>query len=183
MEAELQGLADIELVERARDGEEEAFEVLMSRHYGYIFGYAYRMTSSQADAEDITQETLVKVARSIRNFRGQAKFTTWLYRVTANCTTDWFKRQKRRAEVHEEFTKEEQINSQEGVRDDLSEDILLALSSLNEKERQAIVLTFYEGLTHAEIAKISSCAETTVSWRVFSAKKKLKKYFQRMNSE
>jgi RNA polymerase sigma-70 factor (ECF subfamily) len=76
--------SDAELVARARRGDEVAFEQLVLRHQRYAFNLAYRVLGNYAEAEDVTQETFVRVWRGLSGFRGQARFTTWLYRIVHN---------------------------------------------------------------------------------------------------
>ena len=172
---ELSSLSDSDLLERVRAGDAAALETLLSRHYKLVFGVAYRFTASQADAEDITQEVLVRVARSIRGFEGKSKFTTWLYRITANAACDWGKRKARESKVRTAASEEHELNQGVNISQDLSKAIEAALVKLSDKEREAVILTIYEGLTHAEAAEAAGCAETTISWRVFTAKRKLKR--------
>jgi len=136
-----------------------------------VYKLAYRLSSNQASAEDIMQETLLRAARSIRTFRADAKFKNWLYRITVNAANDWHKRSCRQARVEQEYL-ELQVDSDDSKK--ISQEILEALDKLPAKQRQAIVLTVYEGLNHSEAAKVLGCAEKTVSWRIFSGRKKLK---------
>ena len=76
--------SDAELVARARQGDEAAFEQLVLRHQRYVFNLAYRVLGDSAEAEDATQEAFVRVWRGLSGFRGQAQFTTWLYRIVHN---------------------------------------------------------------------------------------------------
>ena len=75
---------DAELLARARQGDTDAFEQLMHMHQRYVFNLAYRVLGDTAEAEDVTQETFVRAWRGLSGFRGQARFTTWLYRIVHN---------------------------------------------------------------------------------------------------
>lgn len=84
------------LVERSLGGDPEAFEVLVRRHQRMIYSLAYRMTGSAADAEDLTQETFIRAHAQLAAFRGNAGFSSWLYRIAVNQCLDWLKRAERR---------------------------------------------------------------------------------------
>lgn len=165
---------DVELVAAAKQGDEQSFELLFERYYDTAYRMAFRLSGRQAAAEDIAQVAFVKVARSLHRFRGDAKFSTWLYRIVCNAAYDWRKKQKNTEQL-QDFHLEGQSKQVTGAEQ--SREILEALESLSPEERQAVVLSIYEGLTHAEIATISNCAESTVSWRFHKAKKKLKTFF------
>ncbi len=171
---ELSTLSDTELLTRIREDDADALEVLLGRHYKLVHGVAFRLSGSSSDAQDITQDVLVRAARSIRSFQGKSKFSTWLYRIATNAAYDFGKRKGREARLKQAATEDYELNKVVGNNEDLSKTIQAALVKLSDKEREAVVLTFYEGLTHAEVAQILGCAETTVSWRVFTAKRKLK---------
>lgn len=168
-------LRDEILVQRAVSGDRDSFDMLFGRHYSMIFGLAYRMTGSRAEAEDAAQETCLKAARALNSFRGDAQFKTWVYGIALNVTRDIKKKQVRDKKLCDEYTEVQQLTSEKNSR---SGEVLEALAQLSEKERAAIVLSVYEGLSHAETAKALGCAETTISWRIFRAKAKLKKYFE-----
>lgn len=166
---------DLELVRLAKEGDGQAFEVLFNRYNRMVYNVAYRLSGNQADAQDILQDAFVKAARFLEGFRGDSKFTSWLYRITFNVASDVRAKRKKDSLLQAEYTEYQKLDQPvEG----LSKDILEALGCLTKEEREAIVLTVYEELKHGEAAKILGCAETTVSWRIFNAKRKLKKYFK-----
>lgn len=167
-----------ELLAQIRAGDADALESLLALNYKLVFGVAFRFSGSAADAEDITQEALIRAARAVGRFEGKSKFSTWLYRITCNAAFDWSKRRGRESKIKEAAKEEVLINQSVSTPEDLSKAIEAALVKLSDKEREAIILTVFEGLTHAEVAEISGCAETTVSWRIFTAKRKLKRYLK-----
>jgi RNA polymerase sigma-70 factor, ECF subfamily len=168
--------ADAELVLQSQTGDPAAFEELVRHHQHMVHSLTYRMTGSLADAEDLAQETFIRAYEQIGSFRGTSKFSTWLYRIAVNTCLNWrqgearrFRLQTRAAE--EFFTRQ---TGGESSSADESNEIRAALLKLPAKQRAAIVLTIYDGLNHAEAAHVLGCSETTVSWRVFAAKRKLK---------
>jgi RNA polymerase sigma-70 factor (ECF subfamily) len=135
------------------------------------------MTGSLAEAEDLAQETFIRAYRQIDTYRSASKFSTWLYRIAINLCLNWRQREKQRKEVYAGWT---DLNADAAyARTALPPDaqngrVHAALLKLPVKQRAAIMLTIYDGLNHAEAAEVLGCSETTVSWRVFVARRKLK---------
>lgn len=169
--------ADSELVLRSQRGDAAAFEALVRQHQRMIHALTYRMTGSSADAEDLAQETFLQAYEQIGSFRGSAKFSTWLYRIAVNTCLNWRQSEQRRFQLQVNCAEELSIrhphengSSSAGP----ANDVQAALLKLPAKQRAAIVLTIYDGLNHAEAAAVLNCSETTVSWRVFTARRRLK---------
>jgi RNA polymerase sigma-70 factor (ECF subfamily) len=160
------------LLSAAVDGDGAAFSTLFDRHYPMIHAFAYRLCLNATDAEEVAQETFIKVARSLSEYRGPS-FRAWLYRIARNCMVDRHRRRERDTRLAHEWMAEFETDS--AGREGNFEPVSVALSALPESLREAIVLTVYEEMTHAEAAKVLGCAEATVSWRVFQAKRKLRK--------
>jgi len=160
-------------VERSLQGDHEAFEALVRRYQRMIYSLAYRMTGSAADAEDVTQETFIRAYQQLSGFRAEAKFSSWLYRIAVNQCFNWRKRAARRDQLHNEW----QARHAGAAAPDnaLAQNVQDALLKLNPKQRAAVVLTLYDGLSHAEAARVLGCSATTVSWRLFAARAKLKR--------
>src|SRR5947199_6063130 len=97
-------LTDAGFVARARAGDTNAFRVLVERHSRALFRLAYRMTGNQEDAEDLVQETFLRAYKQIGKFDGRSAFTTWLYRICANCSLDLSRSRKVRKEQHAPVT-------------------------------------------------------------------------------
>lgn len=142
-----------------------------------IYSLAYRMTGSAADAEDAVQETFIRVHEQLGSFRAEARFSSWLYRIAVNHCLNWRKCAARRAQIHHEWHHHE-IESP--ADDALAQMVQAALLKLNPKQRAAVVLTTYDGLSHAEAARVLGCSETTVSWRVFAARAKLRRLLRNL---
>ena len=163
-----------ELIERAQSGDAEAFDSLLSQYQGLVFRTASRLARDNAEAQDITQEALLKIARSIRGFAFRSQFSTWLYRITVNVAHDYARMMRRHQFVKRELGEQLQLVESESEAQARSAQIRVALQRLSEKERTAVVLCYFEGLSHAEIGLVMNCAETSVSWHIFMAKRKLK---------
>lgn len=92
----MEQLTDEEWVEQIRQGHAEAYRYLVERHKNYVYTLIYRMVGHRETAEDLSQEVFLKAYRSLAQYRGEAKFTTWLYRLTTNLVTDYLRERKRR---------------------------------------------------------------------------------------
>jgi RNA polymerase sigma-70 factor (ECF subfamily) len=169
---------DSELVSKSQHGDAVAFEALVRLHQHMVHALTYRMTGSLADAEDLAQETFLRAYEQIESFRGGAKFSTWLCRIAINACLNWRQRESRRRELDTQAAEELSLRQagDGGASSDQAAQVQAALLKLPGKQRAAIVLTVYDGLNHAEAAQVLGCSETTVSWRVFAAKRKLKRW-------
>jgi RNA polymerase sigma-70 factor (ECF subfamily) len=166
---------DNNLIEMAVTGNEEALEVLVRRHYMTVYRLAFRWCRIKEDAEDVTQEVFVKMAGRLHSFRLKSSFPTWLYRVTVNTAMDLFRKRDVRGK-YESMTELPAItgnpspNPEEAV---LFRQIYDQLDRLPAKQKAAVLLVFTEGLSHRDAARALGCSETTISWRIFQARKKL----------
>jgi RNA polymerase sigma-70 factor (ECF subfamily) len=172
--------ADEELVLQSQNGDPAAFEALIRNHQHMVHSLTYRMTGSLADAEDLAQETFIRAYEQIGTFRGTSKFSTWLYRIAVNTCLNWRQSEARRFHLQADCAGEISASHADGgnspADSQLNQQVQSAMLKLPAKQRAAIALTIYDGLNHAEAAKILHCSETTVSWRVFAAKRKLKRW-------
>lgn len=170
-----------ELVLRSRGGDPEAFGELIRLHQRMIHSLAYRMTGSLADADDLAQETFIQAHQQLEQFRGEASFGSWLYRVAVNRCLNHRQRDARRAQLHERWVREQEpAATPDETR---ARRVQEALLQLKPKQRAAVVLTVYDGLSHAEAARVLGCSETTVSWRVFTARARLKRLLTQRQRE
>jgi RNA polymerase sigma-70 factor (ECF subfamily) len=173
----METFSDMELVERARRSDSSAFENLISRHYMTVYRAAYRWCGVKEDAEDITQEVFIKVARKLKTFAGKSSFKTWLYRITVNTAKDLGrKRSTRRAYVKAWIAENHETAANPGEDTDPStSELYNAISSLPQRQKAAALLVWAEGFTHREASQVLECSESTVSAHIFQAKEKLKK--------
>ena len=154
-------------------GDHSAFEPLVKNYQRMIDSVCFRMTGSLEEAEDLSQATFVRAYRNLSQFRGEAKFSSWLYQIAVRLCINWQQSNRRRERLTKSF--HEHASTEEHESDgQLGEEAQQALMTLHPKQRAAIVLTVFEGLNHAQAAQALGCSETTVSWRLFAARKKLK---------
>ena len=147
-------------------------EHFIREHQRMIFSLCYRMTGSVPDAEDLTQETFITAHQEMETFRGKSKVSSWLYRIGMNRCLNWKKRRERQQKLHEQWSDHRELSAE--VDGDKEGRVQEALMQLSIDERAAVILVIYEGLKHSEAAAALGCAETTVSWRLFQARRKLK---------
>ena len=164
------------LIECAFQGDQEAFAVLFHRYYAMIHALAYRLCLGQSEAQDVAQETFIRAARSLGAFAVTDKatgFRSWLCRIALNAARDHLRRRQRRKSLVDEIASRQAREGRAEV--DPSAEIEMALAALPEDLRRAVILVFYESMSHAQAAALLGCAETTVSWRIFRAKRLLRK--------
>jgi RNA polymerase sigma-70 factor (ECF subfamily) len=171
---------ELQWVLQSQKGDPTAFESLIRKHQRMVHSLTYRMTGSLDDAEDLAQETFIRAYAQIGSYRGAAKFSTWLYRIAVNVCLNWRQREARRTALNTDWatTNEPETSHIGGNSETSSARVQEALMKLPAKQRAAIVLTTYDGLNHSEAAQALGCSETTVSWRVFSARRKLKRWLE-----
>jgi len=166
------------LITAAASGSAPAFTQLFNRYYPMIHAFAFRLSLCPAEAGDIAQDTFIQAARALGGFRREASFKNWLYTIAANKSRDRHRQQTRRERLSTAYaTLHETAGVTGGGADEPAASVAVreALTGLSPELREAVALVYYEGLNHAEAARVSGCAETTVSWRLFRAKQKLKR--------
>jgi RNA polymerase sigma-70 factor, ECF subfamily len=169
--------SDEELVSRSIGGDADSFNQLVLRWERPIYALAYRVIGREEDARDVCQETFLRAFRALGGFRGQAKFSSWLYRIALNLCRDWVRRQKRTPVVAlpEDIDVIELAASREPsepieelvARRDLTRVVEKAMARLPEEQRTAIILKEYHGLTFQEIADLVGCPLSTVKTRLY----------------
>ena len=169
--------SDTALIGRARDGDEGAFGQLVERHYDFVYRVAYRWCGRKADAEDVAQDVCVRLGSAIHAYRGAGAFTTWLYAMTLNAARDMARRSVREAAKAEAYAVH--ALTAEGAEpapepETLAERLWEAVRRLPDKQRDAVLLVHGEGLSHAAAADVMAVSESTVSWHIHEAKKRLK---------
>jgi len=175
--------ADAELVAKAKTGDVGAFGELVRRYSRTVYGVVSRMTGNPDDVDDIAQEVFVRAYRSIASFRGDAEFSTWVYRIAVNTTIKLMKKIKTRQAssiddpdtglgemlMADESDRPERIAERRARNEALRQ----AVQELPEKHRTVVVLHYFENLACEEIARVLGCSVGTVWSRLHYACKKL----------
>lgn len=173
-------MTDEQIVDRVRKGETRLFDQLVRRYQDPVYGMAARFMGAGADAEDVAQEVFLKVFRGLAGFKGEAKFSTWLYRVTFNLCADWLRRNRkpgRKAVAIEEAgeLRDGRVDLEGSLLEsEERERVNRALASLDERYRSVIVLLYYQKLPYEEIATILGVPVKTVETRLYRARKMLR---------
>lgn len=168
-------IADETLIARAIGGDRRAFGQLVERHYDFIFRTACKWCGKVSDAEDVAQDVCVKLASVLKSFDGRSAFTSWLYRVTLNAVRDMQRARTRRGrnvDRYAEVAPDEYLPDQEDSA--AAKELWDAVRRLPDQQRDAVLLIYAEGMSHAEAGVIMGCKEATVSWHVHEAKKTLR---------
>ena len=166
------------LIEAAQKGDKTAFEALVVLYYDTIFKFAMKWCGDVNNAEDITQNACMKLARSIDSYNFKAAFTSWLYRLVVNVAIDWQRSQARHegAELSDEAG-HVGVSASRAEDNVYAQEVMAAVYALPEKEKTALLLVMGEGLSHREAAQSMDCKESTVSWYIHEARKKLDAQF------
>ncbi len=168
-----------ELVRLAKGGDSVAFENLVEQSYMLVFKVSYKWCRTKEDAEDITQEVFVKLAKNIFNFREKSSFQTWLYRIVVNTAKDYTKKEERKLIKETAFREEQKLKSVSTQSKTSTDDKIYQLIELLPKKlKDTALLVFGEGMNHREAAEVLDCAEKTISWRIHQVKKELKKHLE-----
>jgi RNA polymerase sigma-70 factor (ECF subfamily) len=185
--------SDEELVTLSQAGDLDSFNQLVLRWERPIYALAYRVIGREEDARDVAQETFLRAFRALKGFKGQAKFSSWLYRIALNLCRDWMRRERRTPvsqapegidiiELAGEGTPSESIEDMVG-RKQLGLAVGKAMALLPEDQRTAIILKEYHGLTFQEIADLLDCPLSTVKTRLYQGLTVLRKQLRQAGVE
>jgi RNA polymerase sigma-70 factor, ECF subfamily len=176
--------SDTELIASVRNGDDDAFRLLVERHSRGLFRSAYRITGNAADADDVVQETFLRAYRAAASFDARATFTTWIHRIAINCALDLIDSRKRRDGRHEDLEDLSVIASTDATPDrvalgsEMQRAIATAMAGLTGNERTAFVLRHFEGMPLEEIGEILGTRMNATKNTVFRAVKKLRQHLQ-----
>lgn len=167
--------SDETLVELAQSGDGEAFGALLSRHYELIFRLGFRFLGNRTEAEDLAQDICAGLPAKLRSYRGEARFTTWLYRITVNGAKDRLRRRKTRRNAAQGWADLEQMNRHSDAQSAAEQRWLRqAMHTLPPDLHETVVLILGDELTHKQAAEVLDISEGTVSWRMSEVKKHLR---------
>jgi RNA polymerase sigma-70 factor, ECF subfamily len=173
---------DQTLAVKAADGCRVAFAALIERYYDRIHRIAWRICGSRSLAEDVAQDVCVKLATAIRSFRGEAAFSTWIWRITFTTASDRMRASRKVTPMEPgiivalmDAAQAREPSPEEAV---IGAEIWDAVRALPEQQREAVLLVYGEGMSHGEAAGMMGCREKTVSWHLHEAKKRLKTQLQ-----
>ena len=176
---------ELRLIRRVQAGETDAFEDLVRAHEKTVYNLALRMTGNPQDAEDMAQEAFLKAYRSLPEFRGESKFSVWLYRIVSNLCLDLLRARKRRPTQSMTLQDDEGEENQLEIPDEhfspeklldrrlTRESVQRGLDALPDDARQILLLREIRGMSYEEIAETLGLEPGTVKSRIFRARKRL----------
>jgi RNA polymerase sigma-70 factor (ECF subfamily) len=181
-----QQIDDRQVVKRALEGDQGAFRELYDLYCPRIYRLAGSMVASSEDVDDIVQEAFVRAFRSLKSFKGQSSFYTWLYRITVNVATDFRRKQARRRQAISDqpledadsgasqlATPERESPESDLYRSEIASLVEQALETLSDEHRQVVALREVSGLSYQEIAEVTQTSVGTVMSRLHYGRKKL----------
>ena len=186
---------DRQLVARVQKGDKRAFDLLVLKYQSRILALVVRFVQDSHEAQDVTQEAVVKAYRALGNFRGESAFYTWLYRIAINTAKNYLVSRNRRppasgidaqdAEFFEGDHALKNIDSPERLllRDEIDKTVQDSIGKLPEDLRVALTLREYEGLSYEDIAAVMQCPVGTVRSRIFRAREAVDKALQPLLEE
>lgn len=172
-------------VQRVLNGDADEYEKLVLEYQKNVYNLALRMTGDPEDAADMAQEAFIKAYNSLSGYRGDSKFSVWLYRIVSNVCLDFLRAKKRRQTVSLSVTDDDGEESELDVADDSQSPETLfersmtrdavrrGLASLTPEYRQILILRELQGMSYDEIASVLGLESGTVKSRIFRARKKL----------
>ena len=171
------------IIARARRGDAHAFEQLVTAYRNQVFRLALRMCGNEADADEVAQEAFLSAWKGLPNFRGESRFSTWLYQLTTHAAIDLMRREKRQAaaeDIDEITAADDGPSPQQQVeRTETQREIRSALMQLPEEYRQVLLLRFMQELSYEEIGRALKLPVGTVKSRLNRAKAQLKDILSR----
>jgi RNA polymerase sigma-70 factor (ECF subfamily) len=173
-------LSDQELMRIVQAGDFSPASEIYDRYSSRIYNFAFRFLRNSEAAEDATQEVFVKMLKHANQFHGDAKLSTWLFSITANWCRDYLRKADNKPKESDDVLVTLPASGENSPERNLEQKeneqrIRKALAALTPEQREAILLSRYQGLSYAEIAQISGCSEGAVKTRVFRAMETLKK--------
>ena len=181
-------VSELDLVKRCQAGNAEAFDELVVRYRTRVFGMIYNMVHSEQDAWDLAQDSFLKAWKSIKRFRGQSSFYTWIYRIVMNVTIDWLRKKQIKAggaefddaiqlkevdPASKTMPKADALPSENLEQREIRAEIDKAIAQLSPEHRAVILMKEIDGMQYHEIAEALGCSIGTVMSRLFYARKKL----------
>jgi len=176
---------EVVAVTRAREGDSDAFRLLVERHSRKVFYVAFRITGSEADAEDVVQETFLRAFKNLDAFEERSHFGTWIHRIAVNCSLDWLRKQRAFEELGDNMDVDESVipvHSQSQASPDrlvfgteVRQRVKSGIEALSPLERSAFVLRHFEGMSIEEISGALGVRSSAAKHCIFRAVRKMRR--------
>ena len=179
------------IIKQVLEGDVNAFEGLVKEYEKNVYNLALRMTGDPEDAADMAQDAFIKAYSSLSSFRGDSKFSVWLFRIVSNLCLDFLRSRKRRPTVSLSVENDEGEDMEFEIADESQspetlleqkltrEAVRCGLDSLPPEQRQILLLREIQGLSYEEIAQVLALESGTVKSRIFRARKRLSAFLLR----
>ena len=184
--------SDYDLIKQFCAGKSDAFEVLVARHKQLTYNFIFRMVGSSEAADDLFQETWLKVLRAAHTYRPKAKFTTWTLQIARNATYDYFKREGIRrhasldapaagedSSVGQIIPSDDPAPAEQLMKGEVTREVQKAVNTLPQNQREALILRVYHKLPYSEISNLMNTPEGTAKYWVHEAIKSLGAHFEK----
>ncbi|PRX55439.1 RNA polymerase sigma factor [Flagellimonas meridianipacifica] len=173
------------LIKSTLKGDTKAFASLVTKHQNYVYTLVIRMIKTKEEAEEVTQDVFIKAYKSLKDFKGDSKFTTWLYRISYRAALDHIRKNKKRQKTNtllEEITESNLTfieNPLEQLEDQERKDFIKrSIARLSESEAAIVTLFYFEELSIKEIGKVTRLTEDNVKVKLHRSRKKLYEFLQ-----
>jgi len=179
-------ISDLEIMVQVKNGDINKLSILFNRYKNQLFGYFFRNSSDQILSEDMVQTVFMRILKYRKRFRGEGKFTSWMYNIAHNVLYDEkFKKGSRTETVtlDENILTDSQVDENILTSPENVQILNKALQSLHQEQRELLVMSKYQNLKYREIGEILNCTEANVKVKVFRAMISLKDQFHKLEGD
>lgn len=168
-------MTDEQLVQRFQHGDNGAFDELVTRHYQDSYRFFFRMVGDRMEADDLCQDTYIRVHRGLKGFRLESSFSTWLYRISVNVVNSFFRKQKLRQALFRSVNSDDIPSPGEMGETDIP-GLWKAIGKLSKKQRDVVTLRIFQGLAFRDVGGVLNMSENSAKVNFHHAVKNLRKH-------
>ncbi len=179
----MESISDNAIMLKVKSGDLNKLGILFERYNRMLFGFFYRITSNRDLSEDLVQNLFIRIMKYRKNFRGEGKFSTWMYTIARNILADHFKQTKRKG-FNIEITDAHELINDESIEFELEEEkhqlLKKAMNCLEKEKLELLILSRYQGLKYREIAEIMNSSEGAIRVKIFRALNDLREHYLKL---